>query len=245
MNQNLQVRNKALPKLPKVQCRRMPVTVDNLRFINKDEKTGIVRISGYAVKWDSINYYKEKFIKGAFAEVCAAVVAGSKKVHCYYNHGWRQWYVDSRMGMRVGKITELKEDDTGLYLEIEFTPGLSIAQDVAAMVVHGTIDGFSIAFYPPNSLDMEDKGTHVEIKRADIYEISVVDEPADSAARVLSDETIAEIETEEDVEELLRSIGLHGDYAKKILSRLNDVAQPQNIQKLESKSDSLAFLDKI
>ncbi len=245
MNQNLQVRNKALPNLPKVQCRRMPVTVDNLRFINKDDKTGIVRISGYAVKWDSVNYYGEKFIKGAFAEVCAAVSAGTKKVHCYYNHGWRQWYVDSRMGMRVGKITELKEDDTGLYLEIEFTPGLSIAQDVAAMVVHETIDGFSIAFYPPNSLDMEDKGTHVEIKRADLYEISVVDEPADSAARVLSDETIAAIETEEDAEELLRSMGLHGDYAKKILSRLNDVAQPKNIQKLEPKSDPLAFLDGI
>lgn len=245
MNLNLQVRNKALPNLPKVQCRRMPVTVDNLRFINKDENTGTVRISGYAVKWDSVNYYGEKFIKGAFTEVCAAVVGGTKKVHCYYNHGWRQWYVDSRIGMRVGKITELKEDDIGLYLEIEFTPGLSIAQDVAAMVVHGTIDGFSIAFYPPNSLDMEDKGTHVEIKRADLYEISVVDEPADNAARVLSDETIAAIETEEDAEELLRSIGLHGDYAKKILSRLNDVTQPKNTQKQESKNDPLAFLDGI
>ena len=40
MNQNLLVRNKALPNLPKVQCRRMPIAVDNCRFINKDEKTG-------------------------------------------------------------------------------------------------------------------------------------------------------------------------------------------------------------
>lgn len=241
MKQKLLVRDKALPNLPKVQCRRMPITVDNCRFINKDETTGIVKISGYAVKWDSINYYGEKFIRGAFAEVCAAFTAGNKKVHCYYNHGWRQWYVDSRLPMRVGKITLLKEDETGLYLEIEFTPGLSIAQDVAAMVVHGTIDGFSIAFYPPNSLDMEDKGTHVEIKRADIYEISVVDEPADGAARIISDEVIDALETEDDAEELIRSMGFAGGYAKKLMARLSGIQKPH--EEPVAKKDPLAWLD--
>lgn len=241
MNQKLLVRNKALPNLPKVQCRRMPITVDNCRFIKKDEKTGAVKISGYAVKWDSINYYGEKFIRGAFAEVCAAFKAGTKKVHCYYNHGWRQWFVDSRLPMRVGKITELKEDEQGLYLEIEFTPGLSIAQDVAAMVLHGTIDGFSIAFYPPNSLDMEDKGTHVEIKRADIYEISVVDEPADGAARIINDEAIDAIETEDDAEELIRSMGFYGDYAKKLMARLSGVHKP-NPEPVQTE-DPFAWLD--
>ncbi|MCH7381170.1 HK97 family phage prohead protease [Acinetobacter higginsii] len=241
MNQKLQVRNKALPNLPKVQCRRMPIAADNCRFIQKDEKTGNVRISGYAVKWDSINYYGEKFIRGAFAEVCAAFVAGTKKVHCYYNHGWRQWFVDSRLPMRVGRIVELKEDDTGLYLVIEFTPGLSIAQDVAAMVLHGTIDGFSIAFYPPNSLDMEDKGTHQEIKRADIYEISVVDEPADSAARILNDDAIDAIESEDDAEELIRSMGFYGEYAKKLMSRLSGIQKPPDGTKTEF--DPLAWLD--
>ncbi|WP_250621359.1 HK97 family phage prohead protease [Acinetobacter pittii] len=244
MNQNLMVRNKALPNLPQVQCRRMPITVDNCRFIKKDEKTGVVRISGYAVKWDSVNYYGEKFIRGAFAEVCAAFAAGTKKVHCYYNHGWRMYYVDSRMGMRVGKITVLKEDDQGLYLEIELTPGLSIAQDVAAMVLHGTIDGFSVAFYPPNSLDMEDKGTHVEIKRADIYEISIVDEPADSSARILSDETIDSIQSEEDVEELLRSAGFVGDYATKLMARISGIKKPEVVELREApKADPLAWLD--
>ena len=76
MKNKLHVRNKFSPNMPKVQCRRMPVVADNLRFINKDEKTGIVKISGYAVKWDSINYHGEKFIRGAFAEVCAAFAAG-------------------------------------------------------------------------------------------------------------------------------------------------------------------------
>lgn len=246
MNQNLLVRNKALPNLPKVQCRRMPITVDNCRFIDKDEKTGVVKISGYAVKWDSINYYGEKFIRGAFAEVCAAFAAGTKKVHCYYNHGWRLYYVDSRMGMRVGKITVLKEDEEGLYLEIELTPGLAIAQDVAAMVLHGTIDGFSIAFYPPTSMDMEDKGTYIEIKRADIYEISIVDEPADSAARIISEEAIEAIQSADDAEELLRSVGLVGDYAKKLMARLSGIQQPESTPpKAEPVKDPFEFLDTV
>lgn len=240
MNQNLLVRNKALPNLPKVQCRRMPIGAENLRFI-QDDKTGAVKVSGYAVKWDSINFYGEKFIRGAFAEVCAAFVAGTKKVHAYYNHGWRMYWVDSLMALRIGKYTVLKEDDIGLYLELEFTPGLYWAQQVAAMVKHETVDGFSIAFYPPNPMDIEDKGTHVEIKRADIYEISVVDEPADSAARIINDDAIDSIKTEDDAEELIRSMGFPGDYAKKLMARLSGMQKPH--EEPVPKKDPLAWLD--
>lgn len=233
--------------MPKVHCRRMPVVADNLRFINQDEKTGTVKISGYAVKWDSINYHGEKFIRGAFAEVCAAFKAGTKKIHAYYNHGWRLWYVDARLAMRIGKYTMIQEDDIGLYVELEFTPGLSIASDVAAMVQHETVDGFSIAFYPIGDLDYTDKGTHVEIRRADVYEISIVDEPSDDAARVINDQTIEAIESEDDAEELLRSLGLSGDYSKKLIARLSDVHKPKqdSPSKTEQKEDPLAFLDQI
>lgn len=247
MKNKLHVRNKFSPNMPKVQCRRMPVVADNLRFINKDEKTGIVKVSGYAVKWDSINYHGEKFIRGAFAEVCAAFEAGTKKIHCYYNHGWRLWYIDSSITMRIGKYTVIKEDEVGLYIELEFTPGLAIARDVAAMVQHGTVDGFSIAFFPIGDLDYDDKGTHIEIRRADIYEISVVDEPSDDSARVINDQTIEAIESEDDAEELLRSLGLAGDYSKKLIARLTDVHKPKENPppKTEPKKDPLAFLDKI
>ena len=147
--------------------------------------------------------------------------------------------------MRIGKYTVLKEDDTGLYIELEFTPGLPIAEAVAAMVRHGTVDGFSIAFYPVGDLDYDDKGTHVEIRRADMYEISVVDEPSDDAARVINDDTIQAINSDDDAEELLRSLGLHGDYSKKLIARLTDVHKPQEDPppKTEPKADPFAFLD--
>jgi HK97 family phage prohead protease len=239
MKQNLLVRDKALPNLPKVQCRRMPIGAENLRFI-QDDKTGAVKVSGYAVKWDSINFYGEKFIRGAFAEVCAAFAAGTKKsMHIITMAG--VCIVDSLMALRIGKYTVLKEDDIGLYLELEFTSGLYWAQQVAAMVKHETVDGFSIAFYPPNPMDIEDKGTHVEIKRADIYEISVVDEPADSAARIINDDAIDSIKTEDDAEELIRSMGFPGDYAKKLMARLSGMQKPH--EEPVSKKDHLAWLD--
>ena len=91
---------------------------------------------------------------------------------------------------------------------------------------------------------MEDKGTHVEIKRADIYEISVVDEPADNAARIISDEAINAIESEEDAEELLRSVGLVGDYAKKLMARISGMQKPEETPAPpEAKKDPLAWLD--
>ena len=244
MKKKLQMRDKFSPNLPKVHCRRMPVVAENLRFINKDEKTGIVKISGYAVKWDSINYHGEKFIRGAFAEVCAAFAAGTKKIHAYYNHGWRLWYVDAQLAMRIGKYTVIKEDDVGLYIELEFTPSLPIAESVAAMVRHGTVDGFSIAFYPANDIDVVDKGSYVEIKRADMYEISVVDEPSDDAARVISEEAIQAIKSDDDAEAILRSLGLHGDYAEKFLTRYTDIHKPKEDPAPEPKTDPFAFLDK-
>ncbi len=239
MNQMLQMRNKFAPNIPKVQCRRMPITVDNLRSVGKSESGNVV-ISGYAVKWDSINYFGEKFVKGAFTDVCARFANKSQKIHAYYNHGWRMWFVDSHMTMRVGKYLQIKEDDTGLFIELEFTKGLPIAEWTAAMVQHGTVDGFSIAFYPPKDSDIIDKGAYIEILKADIYEISVVDEPADEAARVINNETIDSLETIDDAESLLRSI-LPGGYGEKLLSRLADIQKP--VEKPNPKPDPFAFLD--
>ena len=238
----MQNRNKATPNLPNVQCRRLPMGAQNLRFVEKDKKTGAGKVSGYAVKWESINYYSEQFVRGAFAEVCAAFLAKTKQVHVYYNHGWRLWYVDARLAMRIGKITTLKEDDTGLYLEIELTPGLSIADDVGAMVQHGTVDGFSISFFPVSDLDCENVGTHTLIKRADIYEISLVDEPADDAARVITDDSIENLQSLDDAEQMLRNI-LPGQKGENFLNRLKELNQDNQKPTEKPYESPFAFLD--
>lgn len=242
--QKILTRNKALPDIPKVQCRRLALDQTELRFVQPSQAGGPVKISGYAVKWESVNSYGEQFVKGAFADLINAVLAGSKKVHQYYNHGWRYFWIDSRCAYRVGKWTLLQEDDVGLYVEGELTPRLSLADDVGAMLEHGTIDGLSIAFFPPAPMDVEELPDRIRIKRVDLYEISLCDEPSDNNARIISDDSIDSIESEEDAVEQLRNFNIPDAYAEKLIQRLNSLAKPATTQPTTEQADPLGFLDR-
>ena len=52
-----------------------------------------------------------------------------------------------------------------------------------------------------------------------------------------------EIESSDDAVELLRSLGLHGEYADKLISRLNAFSKPKEPKAPEPKEDPFAFLD--
>lgn len=148
------------------------------------------------------------------------------------------YWVDSLMALRIGKYTVLK-DDIGLYLELEFTAWFVLG---AASSSHGQAWNrrwFLDCIYPPNPMDIEDKGTHVEIKRADIYEISVVDEPADSAARIIND-AIDSSKQKMMPKRLIRSMGFPGDYAKELMARLSGMQKPH--EEPVSKKDPLLGL---
>lgn len=239
--QALLMRN-ALPNMPKVACRRMPVQDMHFR-IQAPQKTGEpFKFSGYAVKWDSVNSHGEQFLRGAFADVVAAIAAGTKKVHMYYVHGWRYFWVDSRIAMRVGKWTGITEDETGLFVEGELTPGLGLSDDVAAMLAHETIDGLSIAFFPPNPIDTEELKDRIIIKRADIYEISICDEPSDRDARIFSDAEIDAIEDDAGAVDAMRSMGIPDAYATKLINRISKFKVAGSPQQ-QPQDDPLAFLD--
>lgn len=243
--QKILMRDRQLPNMPKVSCRRMPAKDMQLRFV-QPEKTGQpIKFSGYAVKWKSVNYYGEQFVRGAFADLIAAFMAGTKKVHMYYNHGWRYRDWIPEQALRIGKWTLLKEDDEGLYVEGELTPGLSLANDVGAMLQHETIDGLSVAFYPAASIDTEQLADRILIKRVDVYEISPCDDPADDSARILNDDAINAVETDDDAAALLRSMGIVGGYADKLISRFKAIStsNPALANKYQQENDPLAFLD--
>ncbi|MBY0240813.1 MAG: HK97 family phage prohead protease, partial [Burkholderiaceae bacterium] len=87
-----------------------------------DGDTGV--FSGYASVFGGVDSYGDTIIKGAFE----ATLRNSKP-KMFFNHEWR---------MPIGKWTKAKEDDKGLWVEGELTPGLMLAQDVRAAMVHGT-----------------------------------------------------------------------------------------------------------
>lgn len=160
------------------------------------------RFSGYASVFGGVDTYGDTILKGAFESTLKA----NGKPKMFFNHEWR---------MPIGKWTVAKEDDHGLYVEGELTPGMSLSADVRAAMVHQTLDGLSIGGMVKKG-DYDETETGRIVRRWSVLmEISPVAFPADRAARVdLAsvkgadiDEAIAEMETIRDFERLLRDAG--------------------------------------
>lgn len=165
--------------------------------LKADSEAG--KFSGYASVFGGVDSYGDTILPGAFKETLAA---GVPKM--FFNHEW---------GMPIGKYTVLKEDDRGLYVEGEFTPGLALATDVHAAMKHGTLDGLSIGGYL-SSKDYEERdGNRIIHKWSRLMEISPVVFPADNSARIESVKSeeltaaIEQLETIRDFERLLRDAG--------------------------------------
>lgn len=232
-------RNKPSRDMP---VRLLPVLDSNIRFATGKNARQSHQFTGYAVKWDSVNTYGEQFVRGAFAELIGNVASGTKAVYMYYNHGWRE-YIDSPIKRRIGKWTHLEEDDIGLKVTGELTAGLSVAEDVRAMLAHGTIDGLSICFYPPSPMDCEELNDRLLIKRADLYEISVVDEPSDRQARIDNTEQIDQMQDETDATRMLSGLGMNEAQARSFISKLDEILHPQPSAQAESMARALAHLE--
>ena len=148
--------------------------------------------SGYASVFGGVDAYGDTIVKGAYSET---LVNRERPVKMRWNH----------FGPVIGKWLKMEEDDKGLYVEGELTPGHSTADDVAASLKHGAVDGMSIGYYVRDS---EETTTGRLLKRIELVEVSVVEEPADNAARVSDIKSaIDEAMTLKEIETVLRDAG--------------------------------------
>ena len=100
--------------------------------IKLDGETG--KFSGYASVFGGVDSYGDTIIRGAFDYT----LRNNGKPKMFYGHDW---------SIPVGKYLVAKEDEKGLYVEGELTPGLSKSEDVRAALKHGTLDGLSVGGY--------------------------------------------------------------------------------------------------
>ena len=179
--------------------------------IKMDGETG--KFAGYASVFGGVDSYGDTIIKGAFE----TTLKRDGKPKMFYGH-------QAFDGLPIGKWTVAKEDDHGLYVEGEITPGMSLAGDVRAALKHGTLDGLSIGGYlKAGDFEMLDDGKRIIKKWSRLIEISVVTFPADSAARVDLASVKSEIEQIDTIQEFERFLrdagGFSREAAKTILSR--------------------------
>jgi hypothetical protein len=155
---------------------------------------------GYASTFGNVDSYGDTIVKGAYKETLK--VNGLPKM--FFNH-------DSS-AVPIGKWVKAAEDDYGLLLTGEFTPGNALAAEVKAALKHGTVDSMSIGYALRKGDYVDTEGGRTIKKVARLAETSIVTFPADKFARVdlssvkFADE-MAEIETIRDFEMFLRDAG--------------------------------------
>lgn len=147
-----------------MQTKSLPISSLELKFAGEN-----MRFSGYASVFNGVDSYGDTILHGAYAKTLAQ---REREVKMRWNH----------YGPVIGKWLRMIEDEKGLYVEGELTPGHSKAVDVYASLKHGAIDGLSIGYYP---VQIEQKGDGTRLlKEINLIEISVVEEPADTNARI-------------------------------------------------------------
>lgn len=184
---------------------RKNLVLDNvgLKFAKGD--TGA--FSGYASVFGGVDSYRDTIMPGAYKSVIERIQAGSARMpKMFINH--------KSYELPVGKWLSMEEDDKGLFMFGELTPGMDEAKTVKAAMQHGTIDGLSIGYGlnrdDVEMVEKEDGMVRVIKNVSELYEISIVTYPADDAARVdLSSvkSALDQVESIKDFEDFLREAG--------------------------------------
>lgn len=176
---------------------------------------------GYASVFNGLDSYNDTILPGAYKKT---LENRTKDIAMLFNHSaYRQ-----DMPSRIGKWLSMAEDDKGLYVKGQLALGHPTADAVYSSMRWGTIDGLSIG-YAAKQFEMVENVRN--LKEIDLYEVSIVDFPADGAARVSLDSVKSEIEaikTIREAERFLRDAGnFSAQSAKILLARVKSLVRDE------------------
>jgi len=164
---------------------------------------------GYASVFGGVDSYGDTVVVGAYKNT---LENRERPVRMRWNH----------YGDVVGKWLEMYEDEKGLYVKGQLTPGHSKAEDIKALLKHGAIDGLSIGYYIVDAEPNKFGGRN--LKEIELVEISIVEDPADLGASITSIKSaIDKAETLADLERSLRDAGLSKSVATALVSRTKNL----------------------
>lgn len=203
--------------------RDLPIALVELKVTKARGENAAFTFKGYGSVWNRTDSYGDTVLKGAFIESLK-----NRLPSMLYQH---------RMDRVPGKWIAAEEDDKGLLLTGELTPGHSEAADLEASLRHGSITGLSIGGYTKEADWIEEDGqlTGRRIKAFDLYEVSAVVLPAESEARIDSStvkSALASCNTIRELELFLREEkGFSRTAAEALVSRVKALTQgdPANV----------------
>lgn len=126
------------------------------------------KISGYAAVFNSVDKVGDVLIRGCFSKSIAERGPESQandKIIFLWQHDMRE---------PIGRITELKEDEHGLYFEAEIDD-VERGNQTLKQLESGTLNQFSIGFqYVWDKCEYDGERDTFIVKEVILYEISVV-----------------------------------------------------------------------
>lgn len=148
---------------------------------------------GYASVFGVVDSQRDRVHAGAFK---ASIKGREKPVQLLWQHQWDK---------PIGVITALFEDARGLYLKGKLLMEVAQAREAYALMKSGVVRGLSIGYSVKRSRRNPDSGVR-ELLELNLWEISLVTQPANVAAQV----TVVKSRVTDDMESLARAIDRAG-----------------------------------
>jgi len=175
---------------------------------------------GYGSVFGNVDSYKEIVSKGAFNDSLASLKTQGRMPALLWQH---------RSGEPIGVYTEMREDDTGLFVRGKLALKTARGAEAHELLKINALSGLSIGFMTRE--DSYDKVTGIRtLNKVDLWECSLVTFPANDAARVSGVKNIESIESLSDAESFLRDAGG--------LSKSEAVSFIARIKSMQGRSDS-------
>jgi HK97 family phage prohead protease len=156
---------------------------------------------GYGSVYGVVDTYQEVVAQGAFADSLAELAAKDRTVPVLWQH---------RQDQPIGVYTELREDETGLFVKGQLLIGeVAQAKEAHALMKAGAVTGLSIGYWVRESSFDEKTGIRT-LTKLDLVEVSLVTFPANDDARVEAVKfklAHGELPTIREFEKLLREAG--------------------------------------
>ena len=161
----------------------------NVKSSGEDDNPRYRMVEGYGSVFGNKDSYNDVIVPGAFADSIA-----NKEPKMAWQHDF---------GTLVGRWDEYREDENGLFLKGRIATRTEKGAEAAELVEMGALTGLSIGF---NTVREEmDRETGVRrLLEIDLWEVSFVTVPANSAANVTNIKSIRDIRA---FEAALRDMG--------------------------------------
>ncbi len=169
------------------QHKRLDLQSSELKFNSE----GTLKFKGYASTFNNIDSHGDTIQKGAYLKT---LENRERPILLRWDH----------YGPIIGRYLKIYEDEIGLVVEGELAKGHTQADDVAALMRHGSISGFSIGYSIVSSEPLATGGKL--LKEIELNEISIVEEPSDNSARITDVKSaVKEASSFKEIEAILRN----------------------------------------